>query len=226
MQSIIDGEEIVREFLEEHDEISDEVKDLVMMMVRMDPTQRPSCSEALEHEWFSKNDFNPQMVLENTKSRLVVRQAKKEADPEEFRQKENLNMSQLSKEILRFGIDSLEGKVTNLKSVMYTNRKPNFSIIQHKITNNGTSDCQQAKKKKKAAGVRFQDQAHEQDHLQVPNSKVSNVDSVSISESESGVASSHGVTFKANYSNDSDSDAEAEKEKKKYGREIKSMIKF
>lgn len=43
MQSIIDGEEIVREFLEEHDEISDEVKDLVMMMVRMDPTQRPSC---------------------------------------------------------------------------------------------------------------------------------------------------------------------------------------
>ena len=93
MQSIIDGEEIVREFLEEHDEISNEVKDLVMMMVRMDPAQRPSCEEALKHEWFQKNDFNPQMVLENTKSRLVVRQAKKEADPEEFRQKENLNMS-------------------------------------------------------------------------------------------------------------------------------------
>ena len=113
---------------------------------------------------------------------------------------------------------------------MYTNRKPNFSIIQHKLlANNGTGDPDKfakKKKEKKAAGVRFEDQMHDQDHLQVPNSKVSNVDSVSISESESARGSTPGVTFKANYSNDSDSDAEAEKEKKKYGREIKSMIKF
>jgi hypothetical protein len=118
--------------------------------------------------------------------------------------------------------------MTNMKSVMITNRKPNFSVIQHKLTNNGTGGESSLKKKnKKAGGVRFQDQQHEQDFLQVPNCKVSNVDSVSISESESGVGSTPGVTFKANYSNDSDSDPEqAEKEKKKYGREIKSMIKF
>jgi serine/threonine protein kinase len=92
MNCIIDGEDICREFLNEHDEISEEVKDLAMTMVRMDPNARPSCAEALEHPWFSKHDFY-QTMLENTKSRLVVRKDAKLADPEEFRLKENLNMS-------------------------------------------------------------------------------------------------------------------------------------
>jgi serine/threonine protein kinase len=92
MNCIIDGEDICREFLNEHDEISEEVKDLAMTMVRMDPNARPSCAEALEHPWFSKNDFY-QTMLETTKSRLVVRKDAKLADPEEFRLKENLNMS-------------------------------------------------------------------------------------------------------------------------------------
>lgn len=54
--------------------ISSEAKDLITQMLTLDPSQRPSCREVLNHAWFSKDNFpniSSTMIFENMRKHEV-----------------------------------------------------------------------------------------------------------------------------------------------------------
>lgn len=55
IEDIMRGQEIVDELMFGHDDISEEAKDLVHMLLTKTPAERCSASVALLHPWFSKH---------------------------------------------------------------------------------------------------------------------------------------------------------------------------
>ena len=108
------------EHIRNNTDISDEVKDFVCKLVEMDPEQRPSAREALKHHWFKKEDWAETTHLETTQEHLALRKIRKQTYFDEFQTAENFSMEQLSKEILRFGLDkSLKPKIKLNNSMIF-----------------------------------------------------------------------------------------------------------
>lgn len=54
IEEIMRGQEVVQELMFGHDDISEEAKDLVHLLLTKNPAERFSASLALQHPWFSK----------------------------------------------------------------------------------------------------------------------------------------------------------------------------
>lgn len=87
--------------------ISEEAKDLVCTLVRIDPNHRPTAREALDHKWFTKKFGHKEAVkLGSAQKNLEKRRLLKQSNHDDFIKQEGVSMSQLTKELLRYGLDS------------------------------------------------------------------------------------------------------------------------
>ena len=111
IEDIMRGQEIVDELMFGHDDISEEAKDLVHMLLTKNPAERCSASVALLHPWFSKQfqEASKPALLFATRNMQFRRELKIQY-PEEFQQKERIPMAALTQEILKYGLDAQEDK--------------------------------------------------------------------------------------------------------------------
>lgn len=57
MHNILNGEQFIAELLDSpsHNHITDEAKDLIMSLIKKNPIDRLSATEALQHRWIQKD---------------------------------------------------------------------------------------------------------------------------------------------------------------------------
>lgn len=81
------------------------MKDLVCSLIRIKPNERPTAKEALQHKWFNKKfGGDDEQKLGSAIQKLQERKNLKLTNPEMFNSKEGISMTQLTKEILRYGL--------------------------------------------------------------------------------------------------------------------------
>lgn len=113
IKQILNGQKLIAELLNQHDNISEEVKCLVLQLVNINPVDRLSANEALKHRWFTKTDWESTQQLDTTQENLAKRKFLKEMQPEEFHKAENFSMTQVSKEIVKNGLEKPKMKKQN-----------------------------------------------------------------------------------------------------------------
>ena len=65
--------------------ISAEAKDLVCSLIKKKPSERPTATEALKHEWFDKKfEEKSSVILGSAQHRLIQRSQLKRSNPEQF----------------------------------------------------------------------------------------------------------------------------------------------
>ena len=85
IEEIMNGQEIVSQLMFGHDDISEEAKHLVHLLLSKNPAERCSASVALQHPWFSKNfQMAPKPDLLSATKNMQSRRELKILKPLEF----------------------------------------------------------------------------------------------------------------------------------------------
>lgn len=117
IQQILNGEAIVKDLISSNDSISSEVKDLLANLVRLDPEARLSASDALKHSWFDKH-FSEHSHLGSAQENMAKRKLLKQNDPDHYYKEEGFSMQNVTKEILRYGLETRKSNYGRHHSVI------------------------------------------------------------------------------------------------------------
>jgi len=106
LEQIMNGKQIVEQALFGYDDISEEAKDLILLLLNRDPLERLSARTALKHPWFSLKLTTKSVPLDLAADKMKQRRETKIQRPHEYQNSERITMKALTDEILRYGIDA------------------------------------------------------------------------------------------------------------------------